>query len=62
MTDFYKLAAARLDEGRYHKLTEMADRDLRSISDQIRWLIDREWDRRQHPTTMVDSKETYNVH
>jgi len=57
MSDYYKLAAARLDRDRYDKLQTMADGDLRSLSDEIRWLIDGEWDRRDH--VLVDSAVQY---
>jgi len=57
MSDYYKLAAARLDKDRYDKLQTMADGDLRSLSDEIRWLIDGEWDRRDH--VLVDSAAQY---
>ena len=57
MSDYYKLAAARLDKDRYDKLQTMADSDLRSLSDEIRWLIDGEWDRRDH--VLVDPAAQY---
>jgi len=57
MTDYYKLAAARLDKERYDRLLAMAESDLRSLSDEIRWLIDREWDRRDG--TLIDTKAQY---
>lgn len=57
MTDFYKLAAARLDKDRYQKLQDMAENDLRSLSDEIRWLIDGEWNRRER--TLIDAKTPY---
>jgi len=57
MSDYYKLAAARLDKDRYDKLQTMADGDLRSLSDEIRWLIDGEWDRRDH--VLVDRPGEY---
>ena len=62
MSDYYKLAAAKLDRERYQQLQTMADQDTRNLSDQIRWLIDREWARRQQPArTLVDAKETYDA-
>ena len=62
MSDYYKLAAAKLDRDRYRQLQTMADQDTRNLSDQIRWLIDREWARRQQQArTLVDTPETYDV-
>jgi len=53
MSDYYKLAAAKLDKDRYDRLIGMADSDVRSLSDEIRWLIDREWERRQEPARVL---------
>lgn len=62
MSDYYKLAAAKLDKERYRQLQAMADQDTRNLSDQIRWLIDREWARRQRPArTLVDSGVAYET-
>ena len=41
------------------RLQEMADNDYRTYSAMIEWLIDREWDRRQHMT--VDSGVAYTT-
>lgn len=57
MSDYYKLAAVKLDKDRYTRLVGLCDTDYRSISDELRWLIDRECDRRDH--TLVDTKAQY---
>jgi len=61
MDRYYKLAAAKLGKDRYIRLIELCDADCRSISDEIRWLIDRESERRQDTRTLVDTAVAYDT-
>ena len=61
MSDYYKLAAAKLDKDRYTRLIELCEADCRTLSDELRWLIDREWERHQQPRTLIDTSESYSI-
>lgn len=52
---------ARMPEQTGKRLCEMALQDMRSLNKEIAWLIEREYDRRQQPTTaytVYDGKAT----
>ena len=61
MNHYYKLAAAKLEKDRYTRLVELCNADCRSISDEIRWLIDRESERRQAARTLIDTPAVYET-
>jgi hypothetical protein len=61
MAEDTKLAAVKLTPERYQRLMALCEADYRTLSDELRWLIDQEWARRQEPRQLVDSGEPYCV-
>jgi len=61
MSDYYKLAAAKLDKDRYTRLIELCEVDCRTLSDELRWLIDQEWERQRNAGTLIDTRVPYRA-
>lgn len=61
MAEDIKLAAVKLRPERYQRLIELCEADYRTLSDELRWLIDQEHGRRQQPRTLVDTREPYRT-